>query len=57
MESNKIPISVHDLAKIADDIWAMAEGKMDKSEKNLKRVSSVLHDFRAGRNTEWYLKE
>jgi len=57
MESNKIPISVHDLAKIADDIWAMAEGKMDKSEKNLKRVSSVLHDFRAGRDTEWYLKE
>ena len=44
------------VTKVADEIWAIAEGKVDGSERNLKRISGVLHDIRAGRDTEWYMK-
>ena len=44
------------VTKAADDIWAIAEGKASGSERDLKRISSVLHDIRAGRDTDWYMK-
>ncbi len=45
------------VTKVADDLWAIAEGKADGSEKELKKLSGVLHDIRAGRDTDWYMKE
>ena len=42
---------------VADDIWAIAEGKASGTESNLKMISSVLHDLRANRDTSWYNKQ
>ena len=53
---DNVSVGVNVLAKIADDIWAVAEGKAENSENNLKRISGVLHDLRARRGIEWYMK-
>jgi len=43
------------ITKLADDICAIAK-KMEVSEesKELKTISSCLHDMRADRDTSWY---
>lgn len=45
------------ITKLAHDAWAMAEGKIDASESNLKKISSALHDIRAGRDFKWYINQ
>lgn len=50
-------IDVEIITKLADDIWAVAK-KLEVSieSKELKTISSCLHDIRRGDSTEWYKK-
>ncbi len=45
------------ITKMADDVWAVAK-KLEISEfeksKELKAISSCLHNLRAGHETDWY---
>ncbi len=45
------------ITKLADNVWAVAKKlEVSNEERELKMISSCLHDIRAGHKTKWYEK-
>ena len=53
----ELVIKLELITKLADDVWEVAT-QIDnfELEKELKTISGCLHDIRADRDAEWYLK-